>query len=64
MHPKTQISLLIANGMTQENIAKTAKVSQSTISRILNGEIENPNWVVASRIGELYHCTIHQTESA
>lgn len=64
MHPKLQLEKLIAFGFTQEDVAKATAVAQSTISRILNGEIENPKWIVAHRINEMYVCQTTKSPNA
>lgn len=61
MHPKNQLETLIELGFKQEVIAKSIDVAQSTISRILSGDIENPTWQVSTRINEMF---LRESENA
>lgn len=63
MHPKEQIEKLINLGLKQDEIAKVSDVSQSTISRILTGNIENPSWLIASKINSMYSNKTKSTKS-
>lgn len=41
---KQQIDELIANGYSEQSIAKRAKISQSTINRIRTGQTRSPKY--------------------
>lgn len=48
--PADLIRALLTAGWNQERIAETIGTSQPTVSRILNGEIENPSWSVFAKL--------------
>lgn len=58
MHPKEQIELLVIAGIDQSTIIRKTGLGQSTVSRIANGHIRNPNWSIANKINQLYEHVI------
>lgn len=51
--PVNMIKELVESGLTQPALAKKAKVSQPTISRILNGQVE-PSFSTYKAIQKIY----------
>lgn len=62
MQPSQQISELIKAGMTQELIAKKAKIYQSKVSRLATNTTKNPRWSDVEAIKKLHLFVITENQ--
>lgn len=54
MNWKTLISDLIASGLTQAQIAERVGCSQATVSELMNGKTETPNFALGTALVALH----------
>jgi transcriptional regulator with XRE-family HTH domain len=54
MDIKEMLLCLRKKGFTEQGIALTANISQSTVSRLLSGKIRQPRFDVAIKIKTIY----------